>query len=331
MTTSILPAALKFYRENKRMTQQKLADTTKGQDKVSLPTIKRIESKDGVYRANDRVAKALAKALGIEIEELATAPSETADLEQDLRKDGYRPLRTMVDAETALAFNMVRHIYGIPIKSQIEMAPLFAALLAEGSLAWRRKRVKEIEVAADRLMNLGTGHLSFALAAYRVKDGAADELAAIESNDLFGEKVSDATFDLGFDPTKNNPFADYLREFAGENGALSVTFMDHFGWKTSEGLPEYRIGEDIIQKLTASDPNAEYALLRGHVRLKDIPEELLGDGKQDQRISWMSSRIPEEELAAEKVKRAKWENLNRSIDLGEIAPAQSPTVGGDDA
>jgi hypothetical protein len=76
----------------------------------------------------------MAKVLGVSIEDLSRAPSETKDVEESLRKFGYRPVRQMVDAETALAFNMVQHIYGIPIRCQIEMAPLFAALLAEGSM-----------------------------------------------------------------------------------------------------------------------------------------------------------------------------------------------------
>jgi hypothetical protein len=44
MTTSIHPKALKAFRARKHWTQEDLADATKGQKKVSLPTIKRIES-----------------------------------------------------------------------------------------------------------------------------------------------------------------------------------------------------------------------------------------------------------------------------------------------
>lgn len=332
MATPIHPEALKAYRTRKHWTQEQLADATRGAHKVSLPTIKRIESaKDKTYPANDRVAEALAKAFGISVEDLAKGPSEIGDREESLRKSGYRPLRTMIDAETALAFDMVQHLYGISARSQIEMAPLFAALLAEGSLAWRRKRVDSIEEAADRLMSLGGGHFSFAHAAYRTQDGAADERASIEKRDLFGEHVGNDTFDLGFDPSQNNPFSDYLQEFASESEAKTVTFTNDFGWKTSEGLPEYRIGADTIERLTGGDADAEYALLRGHVRLKDIPEELLGDEKEAERKEWISARIPGEERAARKKEQNELMALIGSIDLGDMTPSQNRTEGDGDA
>jgi transcriptional regulator with XRE-family HTH domain len=330
MTTPIHPTAIRAFREQKRWTQAQLAEATKGKDRVSLPTIKRIEGKkDGAYAANGRKAEALAKALGVSIAELATAPTPQRDQEEVLKKSGYRPLRTMVDAETALAFNMVQHIFGISIKSQIEMAPLFVALLAEGSIAWRRKRVAEIEEAASHLHSLGGGHLSFAFAAYRAADGAVVERQSIAKRDLFAEYVSDEAFDLGFDPSENNPFADYLEDFAKNVATTTVTFDKSLGWKTSEGLPGYRIGAEVIEQLTNGDPDAEYALLRGHFRLKDIPKNLIGEDKNEDRVAWMIARIPEQELAATKPEIA---SLNLDLDDSLISRAsQDPSKGGRDA
>ncbi len=42
-------------------------------------------------------------------------------------------------------------------------------------------------------------------------------------------------------------------------------------------MPGYRIGAELISDLTGDDPDAGYALLRGYVRLKDIPTDLRGD------------------------------------------------------
>jgi transcriptional regulator with XRE-family HTH domain len=320
MTTPIHPEALKTYRARKHWTQEQLADATQGPKRVSLPTIKRVESTKGsTYPANDRVAEVLAKALGVSIEDLSRGPSEAEDREEALRKFGYRPLRTIVDAETALAFSMVQHIYDIPIRSQIEMAPLFAALLAEGSLAWRRKRVEAIEEASAKLQELGGGHCSFVYAARRVDDGADEERESITKRDLFGIQASEQAFDCGYDRSANNPFADYLEKFASETQAQTITFDKDFGWKTSEGLPKYRIGAEIIERLTGEDPDAEYALLRGHVRLKDIPDELLGDGKEAERVAWMVKRIPGEELAARKAERHELLTLIGAVRRG--APA----------
>lgn len=305
MTTAIHPNALKSFRDRKHWTQEQLAEATKGKNKVSLPTIKRIEStKDGTYQANDRVAEGLAKALGIAVDDLSKPPTDEAQREASLRQFGYRPLRTMLDAETAMAFKMVQHIYGIPIHSQIVMAPLFAALLAEGSLAWRRGRVADIEDAAKRLIDLGGGHFSFALSAYRSIDGAAEERDSIGKRDLFGEHVGPDAFELGFEPSQNNPFADFLDHFAKQVEAKTVSFERGAGWKTSEGMPEYRIGADIIRELTGDDPDAEYALLMGHVKLKEIPTDMLGDEYEADRIAWIVSRIPDEELEKRKELRS---------------------------
>ena len=296
MATPIHPDAQRTYRARKCWTQEQLAEATRG---VSLPTIKRIEStKNGTYSAQDRVAEMLAKALGQSVEDLSKAPTKGEAGEETLRSMGFRPLRTMVDGETALAFNMVQHIYGISVRSQIEMAPLFAALLAEGSLIWRRKRVAAIEEAYAKLQELGGGHCSFVYAAGRVDEGSAKERESIAKRDLFGVHVSEHAFECGYDSSLNNPFADFLGTLACETETPTITLEKKFGGWTGGGLPHYRIGADIIERLTGGNLDAEYALLRGHVRLKDIPEELRGAEKEAERVAWMIERIPGEERTA---------------------------------
>lgn len=288
---------LKVLRKRHGMSQVDLSRATDGLERVSVSTIKRIESANGDYDANARVIKNLAEVLKVRPEDLAEEPRAQDDSEKRLREFGYRPLKAVVDGETALAFQMVEHLYGIPIRSQILMAPLFAALLAEGSLSWRRERLAEIDEAAGQLMASGGGHLSFAYAAYRVQDGSADEADSIEKRDLFGKEVGQDTFELGFNPSQNNPFADYLRNFANVSGATGIAFdPDELGdWKTPEGLPEYRIGAEFIKNLTGGDSWAEFALLRGFARIRDIPEDLAGEEATEARVEWLASKVPTEE------------------------------------
>lgn len=277
MTTPIHPKALRSFRDRKHWTQEQLTEATKGKNKVSLPTIKRIEStKDGTYPANDRVAESLAKALGVTVDDLSKPPTDEAEQEALLQKHGYRQLRTTVDAETNLAFEMVSLIYNIPTRSQIIMAPLFAALLAEASLAWRRDRVAEIDDATSRLKRLCSGHLSFVEPAYRMEEGASQERESIEDRDLFGKYVSDDAFDGGYDPSRDNPFANFLDHFAKPFEAGTIEIRRGSGWKTPEGMPKYRIGADLISELTGGDPDTGNALRRGDVRLKDVFDDLLG-------------------------------------------------------
>lgn len=307
MTTQIHPEALRYCRIRLRWTQDRLSkEKAKDKDdnvrRVSLATIKRIEAhKDGPYPANDDVADILAKTLGVTTEQLGKQPSDDADSEAALRKFGYRPLRTMVSRDTAIAFKRVRDIFGISIRSQVEMAPLFAVLLAEGSLDWRRKHVSAIEDAAANLMALAGGHFSFAGAAYRAEDGAFGERRSIAKRDLFGEHLPDETYDFGYDPSKNNPFADYLAAFAKDVEATTVTFDSDFGWKTSEGFPEYRIGEEIVAQLTQGDPDAEYALEREYADIGAIPDGL----SDEDRVAWLIAQIPSEKLEAVRAARSQ--------------------------
>ncbi|MGJ8585146.1 MAG: helix-turn-helix transcriptional regulator [Marinosulfonomonas sp.] len=319
MTTLIHPEALKALRTRKRWTQDQLCEATRGKNKVSLPTIKRIESaKDGPYKANDRVALILAKVLGTTPEELGKEPTEREQLERSLRKAGYRSSpRAMIDGETALAFDMVQEIYGISTRSQIEMAPLFMALLAEGSLDWRRKQVEAIDNALYELQDYAGGHSLYVNATGRVEEGVFRERESIERKDLFGVDVSEDVFDFGYDRSVNNPFADYLAELAKKVGANSVSFDKDLGWKTSEDLPSYRIGAEVVDRLTDCDPDAEYALLRGHVKVKDIPKELTPEERSSERIAWMIAHIPDEELREQREERDSWMSLLQRDALPE--------------
>jgi hypothetical protein len=271
----------------------------------------------------------LAKALGITTDDLSRSPSEEKLIDKYLRMEGYRQLNTKVDPETSLGFDMVSEIYGVSKRSQIDMAPLFTALLAEASLTWRRERVAEIEEVADRLWNLGGGHFSFANAAYRSIDGAHAERQSIEKRDLFGEDVGDDAFDFGFDPSENNPFADFLEHLANKIEAKTISFDRTYGWKTSEGLPNYRIGADIISKLTGDDPDAEYALLRRHVRLEEVPDDLLGEEKKAERIAWMIERIPEEEISKIRAEEQEISALFEDLDLTDSNQSPDKAKGGD--
>jgi transcriptional regulator with XRE-family HTH domain len=329
MATLIQPDALKGYRTGKNWSQNKLADMTTGHHKVGVATIKRIEgTKGGPYSAEDRVAHGLARALGVKVEELSKLPSASGEAEETLRKFGYRPLpRMMIDADTSFAFKMVQHLYGIPVKSQIEMAPLFAALLAEGSLAMRRRHVKAIEETTSKLQSLGGGNYNFVHSTYHVDDGVEEERESIAKRDIFGAVGLETAFRFGYDPSRNNPFADYLKKFLEETGTELISLADDSGWKTIEGMPHYEVGKEILENLTGSDWYAKYALLRGHVQLKDIPTELRADEKKDERVAWLIRTIPDEELAAEKANLAELDGLLGLNVLDVHGPAMDKPEG----
>lgn len=330
MKRPVRPETLKILRERRRFSQAALAARSEEmRQSVGVATIKRIEawSKTETYMASLTVVERLAKVLSVDVDDLAKKPTvDDVDRTKAQRKIGLRQLRAAVHEDTSLSFRMVEHLYGIPVRSQIEMAPLCMALLAEGSLAWRKKRLAEINEKADQLASLGGGSFSFVQAVYRTVDAAFVEANSISKRDVFGKHVAEDSYSLGYDPNTNNPFADYLRQFARDLDATDVT-LDPEGFEIGPlGFPEYRIGAKLLHELAAGEADAEYALACGHVRVSEIPDGLLGAENTDRRVEWLISQIPDEEIAERKARRAELLSLFGDIDLDSLGPAKHSKV-----
>ncbi|WP_217358834.1 helix-turn-helix transcriptional regulator [Ruegeria sp. HKCCA0235A] len=331
MKQPICPAMLKTLRERRGLSQAKLeARSEEMHQKVGIATIKRIETWDGTYMATPTVAERLSKTLGVGVEDLCKVPAtDEVDHKRKLRKLGMRQVRATVHENTMLSFRMVEFLYGIPVRAQIEMAPLFMALLAEGSLAWRKKRLSEIDEKADELMSLGGGNFSFAHAVSRIQDAAFEEEQSIRKRDVFGKDVAQDTYDLGYNPNFNNPFADYLREQAQAHGGAEIVLDPApFGSEIGQfGFPEYRIGIERVNKLTGNDPDAEYALACGHVNIADIPTELQSEDTIEKRVEWIISHIPDDEVDDRKARREDLNELLARNDPGLSETNQASSEG----
>ena len=300
MKQPIHPDTLKAMRQRRGLSQAKLEiRCAEMRQKVGIATIKRIETwdKTPTYMATPIVAERLAKALGVEVSDLAKEPkADDVGRAKDFPGFGMRQLRAAVPEKTHLSFHMVEHLYGVPVRTQIEMAPLFMALLAEGSLAWRKKRLAEIEEKADELMALGGGNFSFVRNVYHTQEAADYEHESIRKRDVFGKHVAEDTYSLGYDPNTNNPFADYLRALASDIGTNDAKLDPRFVEIGPSGFPEYRIGGGLLDDVAAGNFDAEYALACGHARIAEIPKELLGADNTEKRLEWLISKIPEEEI-----------------------------------
>ena len=82
-------------------------------------------------------------------------------------------LSARVSHQVRLAFDLVQRRYGASTRELMVLAPLMFVLLAEGSLAWRRERLKAVEEAKDRLQAIGAAesHLFFAQFVGDVENG----------------------------------------------------------------------------------------------------------------------------------------------------------------
>ena len=114
-----------------------------------------------------------------------------------------------ITPKVRLAYDLIKRRYGVSATEIINMAPLFFALLAEGSLAWRREKLKELKEGIDRLEQIeGFWHSGQGLpfAVTPVPEAIEEEEDSIAKADLFGEHLLGcSTYDL--DPSTDNPFA----------------------------------------------------------------------------------------------------------------------------
>ena len=289
----INPGRLRKLRVRMNLSQQELADKSK----ISTRHLSRLESNSASSGAvHERTVNQLAEALDVEPGVLI---GELPLPEPTMTSRPGTGERIQVSAllwpEVRLAYALIKRRYGVNPTTLFNAAPLMFVLLAEGSLHWRREKLREVGEAADQLYNLGFGHLSFAFAAYRAQEGAADEEESIQKGDLFGSDVGQDTFDLGYDRSTNNPFADYLRELARKIDDPDVIEVDEsmLAFTALENFPFYKVCASELEGITGGSAEAAYALEQGHVSISGIPDELWVDDAANQRAQWLEKQLPE--------------------------------------
>jgi len=304
---------LRKYRESKNLSQTELADLSY----VSKKTISRIELGE-VDRPNRATRDKLAKALGINVSDLAKPAGEREEIERRLKKAGYRKLNGRIDPETAVAYAMVQYRYGVSPQALIETAPLFLTMLAEGSLVWRKNKADELQTAIEVLgsVSYNAPHLAYANAGYRAEEALTDEYQSIAERDIFGKKISDEVYNFGFDLGQNNPFADYLRWLCNDidASALEIDPNGKGHWKAGECMPDFRIAPMEFEAITGGDIWAVFAIERGHTRISEIPSDLMGSERETDRIVWLTSKIPDEV----RKEQQDWLDSLPQIDLGSL-------------
>ncbi|MCY4259817.1 MAG: helix-turn-helix transcriptional regulator [Rhodobacteraceae bacterium] len=314
----INPEILKSLRRQANLSQTKLAEVAR----VGKATIARIEGGKG--SANTTTVTRLADALGVSPTDMADGPARTADSfdrERECRRLGYRRLKTIVRETTALSFRMVEKRYGISWQQQIELAPLFSALLAEGSLAWRKEQMEQAEKAAKVLEDADYGHCMFMKGTMRAEAGVAAEQESIEQFDIFGKITLE---DSDRDPCLpwTDPFSRYLQHLVERSGSQSIKVLPHddeskidgWNWTTAVHLKdhaglEYSIDAAELERLTGGDRWAMMALTRSHVKLDDIPDKLMGEDAAADRIAWLGRQVPQSEVEEAEAEDMRWKEL----------------------
>ena len=198
-----------------------------------------------------------------------------------------------------LAYDLVERRYGFTASQLVNAAPLFFTLLAEGCLAWRRIVLAEVQEMQSRLREVvGPRHQRYRYYARELESGSDQEELAIARNDLFDDPLDEDYDQLdALDELRRNPFADYLAKLADEFGVQAQVEIDpsqHGRVASLPCVPGYRVCGEDLSGIAPLDSDAAYALQVGDVRLSEIPEELAGADKDDERLEWLEGRLSPE-------------------------------------
>jgi transcriptional regulator with XRE-family HTH domain len=288
--------ALRAARIKTGLSQQDLADRCcrPGSRNISLKAIYRYEK--GETKPSPKKAQWLAEALGTTVEELSKEPGDDAALEASFRAWGFVWIRAMLSPDVVQNYRRVAHHYGVSPTDLIEAAPWTFTMLAEGSLADRKQRLADADVAFEEAMARLPSHLRHGETARgRFEDACEDEKASISRRDIFGKKVLETNKSSvdPFDPDQTNPFVDFLRRTASKIGSAEI--KDEDCTIGSGDLPHWPVFAAWFDELTGEHWLAQQAVEKGHVKLGAIPPELLGAEKRAERVAWLIDRIPADE------------------------------------
>ena len=282
----IEPDRLSSLRRERGLTRPELARRSE----IAVRTIQRLENEPQQCRkTREDTVNRLARALGVKADVLTgKLPLPEPDGVPVPASERVQ-IGAQISPKARLAYDLVKRRYGVSATEIINMAPLFFTLLAEGSLARRRK---EVEDGSDHLQQIDSGHGLF-IEALTVADMArAEEEESISKADLFGEHLEgNGVGSPVFDSSRNNPFASYLRSLAVP-GVVDVD-SGNLAFPPQFRFPDYHICPDELHGIANGSANAKSALEAGYARLSEIPEELLQENGGEERAKWLEDRLPD--------------------------------------
>ena len=256
---------------------------------ITVRTIQRLENDPDECKSTRedtvmRLAKALEVEPGVLTGELPVPePGESPASEPDPVRIGAQ-----IPPKARLAYDLIKRRYGVNTTDVITMAPLFFALLAEGSLKQRREKSQLADDGFDLLLKSGIAH-DVLDEPFRYEDESIDKA------DIFGEHLFNNEFGPEpFDPSVENPFANYLCELPDDlkipAGVVNVD-KRRLSFGSPAEFPDYDIWNVEITRIANGSAAAKKALETGFARLPDIPEELMAEDKDAERQQWLENRL----------------------------------------
>lgn len=286
---NIVPQRLRAVRIERGLSRRELA----ARSAISEKQLQRLEFPERTARTvrTDTLAR-LADALGVDPERLTGEPPTQSDAKP------IRVTATLLPA-VRLAYDLLESRYGFTMGQLVNAAPLFFTLIAEGSLAWRRDGVSELRAIESRLREIGgSRRFRYGYHAREVAEGGDEEERAINNSNLFDDPLErDYDQDDALDDVRCNPFADYVAKLARELGKPELVDIDPVGHGRVGGLPDvpgYRVCTEDLSQIVPLDSDGAYALHVADVRFSEIPSELAGEEKSDERRQWIERSLSPE-------------------------------------
>ena len=79
---------------------------------------------------------------------------------------------------------------------------------------------------------------------------------------------------------------------AGAGGFLEVRKELNVWDEVLANFPRYRLCKDLVRRLTGGRLKAILALRNGHVRLRDMPQELWAEDATERSAQWLEDQFP---------------------------------------
>ncbi len=279
----INPDRLRTVREKKGFTRPQLEKRSG----ITVRTIQRLEQEPHrSQKTREDTLNRLAKALSVEPGVL------TGDL--PLPEFNKSPVSDPAP-KVRLAYDLIKRRYGVSRTEIINMAPLFFVLLAERSLAWRREKLKEAKEAYQHLVEID-GFWCGGLHGVQSYMDEEIEVAenSIDEDDLFGDQFNTPSLIDGFfDPSADNPFAQYLRKLANKPAIRNVVDVDDgvLNIASDFKFPHYEICSEELNHITNGSEYAKRTLETGCARIAEIPEKLMAEDAGEKRAKWLENKL----------------------------------------
>ena len=290
---------LRTLRKRKKLSRPDL-ERTSG---ITVRTIQRLENEpDECETSREDTVIRLASALDVEPGVLTRKLAlPEADFAPSIEPDSVR-IGAEIEPSVRLAYDLIKRRYGVNTTDLINMAPLFFALLAEGSLAWRREKSEEAREATRQLNQIDGywwGGLTTGLDG-AVYHGIVREEESIRKADLFGQHLLDdpdsSLVDRSFfDPEEENPLADYLRKLADDLAVPDIVKVDvgELDVELNFRFPKYEVWPEELANIANGSLKCRLALEFGLLRISEIPDDLMGSNTKKERQQWIEDRLPE--------------------------------------